>query len=106
MRNTIEICGEDFVELIPSSVAPRFGYTSVYSAYGRCSEAKQEIWEYWRDWLWRVGNAYGFGGFGDWEMWVSSRNTCQFTIGGKMVYNGKRYAFYITKTRQEVWELV
>lgn len=100
-RKTMEVCGETF-NIVKNGERPHFSrhnYYTVYDAYGKPSEAKKAIWEYWREWALRV-----WRNADDVSMWVSSRNTNVFTLTGYIEMNDKTYGFYITKTRQEIWE--
>ena len=66
--------------------------------YGRPSIYKRNIWNSWC--LFFAHNE----GFRTWG--IESYNLHMFTISGTYVEDGRRYTFYITKTRQELYPVV
>lgn len=97
MRKFIDIAGERFdirVKTVPDLPNRQL---DLYDCYKRPSEAKREIYEYWLLWACRSG-VKNFG--------IESYNSMMFTLSGKIEIKGKKYWLYITKTRQELFEIV
>lgn len=66
--------------------------------YKKPSIIKRQIMSDW--WFWASQLPFSV------KMWVASYNCNFFTIGGEFWDGDIHYAFYITHTRQEVWEVI
>lgn len=71
-------------------------YKSIYDVYGRCSEAKKNIWESWAGWF-REANSHMFG--------VTSHNSNFFTICGVVQGLDGEYFVRITKAHNRAWKV-
>ena len=99
-KPVIDLYGEHFTEVKGQGV-PTMRYDDITSAYGRPSDRKIAIWNYWKRWFRDVLSDNNGG-----DIYVTSRNTNFFTIGGFIDSpNGERWGFYITSTRQECWKV-
>ena len=65
-------------------------------AYGKASQAKQEIYAHWTRWALESHVRH---------LTVASKNINMFTLNGLLDLDGETYAFIITKTRQELYKL-
>ena len=68
--------------------------TTLYDCYGRYSERKREIWEWWKR------NIYGIDPSA--MVWVSSHNCNFFTIQAIIQVTDKLYFLEITSTRNDI----
>ena len=76
----------------------RWDYLNIWYAYERPSQTKVSIWEDWKKWFLRNTDSF--------SIWVSGRNSMQFTISGWFELEGKTYNVYITKTRNDIFEVI
>ena len=102
-RKTVEICGKTFNKVkawdVKRPTFEQWYYKDIFSAYDKPSQEKINAFNHWRGWIYQVSrNCIECG------MWISSRNRYTFTLTGYIEMNDKTYGFYITKTRQEIWE--
>lgn len=87
-----------FEVMKPSSCIPTCK-GQLEDCYKKPSQYKKQIMSDW--WFW--ANTIP----GTVRMWVHSYNVNFFTLGGEMWdEKGKHYAFYITHTRCEIWEVI
>ena len=93
----MNVGGEQFRVIEPCSYIPACR-GQLKDCYTRPSTRKKAIYDGWWEWLSLLP---GYG-----EMWIVSYNCCFFTIGGELWIDEKHYAFYITYTRQEIWEVI
>lgn len=90
--------GVPFEVMKPTSYIPTCKGQLV-DCYSKPSDSKKEIMRKW--WFWAKSIP------GTVEMWVSSYNVYFFTLGGEIWdTDNKHYAFYITRTRNEIWEVI
>lgn len=66
--------------------------------YKNPSHIKRQIMSDW--WFWASQLPFEV------KLWVSSFNTNFFTLGGEFWVSHTHFAFYITRTRTEVWEVI
>ncbi len=88
MKKTVEINGVTFEIGKPVSEG-HWTDRSVYECYGRCSEAKRSIWEFWARY---ILDTFRSGKFG-----VESYNGFQFTINAIVDWEGQQYQLHISK---------
>ena len=99
-KEYLELYGVLF-QVVKGNGIPRKQYDSIYSAYDRPSTAKQEIWEEWKDWRDEVARDNN-----DIQIYITGRNCNFFSIGGYIhTPTDEHWAFYITHTRQEIWQI-
>lgn len=93
------LLGTEIFQLIkPSSYIPSCK-GKLEDCYSRPSGKKKAIYDSWRKWAESIPGTV--------EMWVSSYNVNFFTLGGEIWdIDNKHYAFYITRTRKEIWEVI
>lgn len=103
MKKQININGEIFTVMKPSTLTETEWLQGNYylgrtllQAYGKASQAKQEIYAYWTRWALESHVRH---------LTVASKNTNMFTLNGLIELSGETYAFIITKTRQELYKL-
>lgn len=90
--------GIAFQILKPSSYIPRCK-GKLEDCYSKPSDIKKAIYDSWWEWAKSIPGTV--------EMWVSSYNVSFFTLGGEIWdTDNNHYAFYITKTRNEVWRII
>lgn len=97
MAKYMNLGGIFFKVLKPSAYLPDCR-GQLEECYKRPSKTKKEIMTDW--WFWATQLPM------DVKMWIASYNFNVFTIGGEFWHDEKHYAFYITKTRREVWEVI
>ena len=103
MKKQININGEIFTVMKPSTLTEKEWLLGNYylgrtllQAYGKVSQAKQQIYAYWARWALESYVRH---------LTVASKNTNMFTLNGLLNLDGETYAFIITKTRQELYKL-
>ena len=99
---TLDLYGKTFTWCEPRHNYPDISYEDLWDVYGMPSERKIAIWNDWQEWekiVARDNNAI--------HMWVQSHNCNFFTIGGVIdTPTDEHYGFYITATRQEIWQIL
>ena len=103
MKKQININEEIFTVMKPVSLTETewkqgnyyLGRT-ILQAYGKASQAKQEIYAHWVRWGLESNVRH---------LTVASKNAHMFTLNGLLDLDGETYAFIITKTRQELYHL-
>ncbi len=100
---SININGENFELDTKETVKnPIVFYKSVYDVYGRCSSAKQSIWESWSRWF-NECNSHMYG--------VTSHNCNFFTISGCVTWIDEEtkepaeYYLVITASHNRAWRV-
>ena len=100
-KERINVYGEEFT-VVSGNGIPCKVYDNIYEAYGRPSTRKVAIWEAWKNWFYEVLRDNNDG-----EIYITSRNTNFFTVGGYIETPiNETWAFYITATRQEIWRVL
>ena len=100
--DTLDLYGKTFTWCAPSHQRPIIRDTTVYTEYGKPSMAKMHIWERWQEWKMEVDRDNNYI-----KMWVHSHNCNFFTIAGIIdTTTDEHYGFYITATRQEIWQIL
>lgn len=94
--NTKTKAGEHIRHIALTKCNTYYYYTDIDNAYGRCSNTKREIWDSWKKWFDEIKGTNK-------DIWISSKNTWQFTIGFKFTSpTGHTFNGIITKARNEV----
>lgn len=94
----MEINGIEFVVERPLNYVPLIN-RDLMDCYNRPSIYKIAIWESWLKWADKLP--------GICELGVTSFNFNLFTIGGVWITeDGKKYVLHITKTRNEIHEVI
>ena len=103
-RKTLEINGE-FFELFKADAgaSARFtgtgaAYDAIYEAYDRPSIAKVQIWHDWCDWCYTL-NQNGI----PCTLEIGSHTFSQFSINGKIKFDGHVYDLWITKCHNRAY---
>lgn len=97
-KQTMEINGIEFVVERPLNYVPLIN-RDLMDCYNRPSIYKIAIWESWLKWADKLP--------GICELGVTSFNFNLFTIGGVWITeDGKKYVLHITKTRNEIHEVI
>ena len=78
------------------------GYVDIFDAYGRPSEAKRLIWEYWRQWFLSCEGSDKNHDIYSYDMYIPSRCTSNFTISFYMTKGNRHLYGYITKSHNKV----
>lgn len=73
-------------------------FKGLYECYDRPSDTKTRIYVEWSSRIYDLGNMLKFG--------ISSYNVNMFTLHSILKVDNKIYYIYITKTRQEVYEVI
>ena len=100
-QKTIELKGIIFE--VQKAIDDRLYYSGrdLYDCYNKPSYAKQNIYEWWKNWYYdnfdyenRIGN-----------LTVHSYNCNMFTLTMGIIYNGKQYHLYITPSHNYISEV-
>lgn len=63
----------------------RWNYSNIWNAYERPSWDKEKIWNNWYSWFNDCIRKYGYKRIDDFQMFIRSRNTFQFTISANII---------------------
>lgn len=106
-RKTVEINGEWF-ELFKADGGATVNfngtgaaYDEIKEVYGRPSACKVNIWHSWCEWCYEL-NKNG----SPCELMIASHNCMQFSIAGKVQYNGHVYELWITRCHNRAYMVV
>lgn len=98
VNKIIEIGYEEFTLKPNKEYYPYKRYNTIFDAYVKPSLTKISIWEDWVDWFYEFSE----GGIND-DIFIVSRNSNIFCIGGIITYEGIEYTFYISPTKNELF---
>lgn len=96
-RKTVEINGETF-ELFKSKSSESEPFMSgavydeIYKVYGHPSEFKINVWHAWCEWCNELNKNDS-----PCELSICSHNCMQFSIRGKVLFDGNLYSLWITR---------
>ena len=103
MRKTLTINGETF-ELFKSNISESESFTrgavydEIYDVYGRPSGLKVNIWRAWCDWCFELNASDN-----PCTLSICSHNCMQFSISGKVLFDGKLYSLWITRDHNRAY---
>ena len=97
----ININGVVFELTKPIKELPHYNGTRLEDCYNKPSYAKQNIYEWWKNWYYNnfdYENRIG-------SLTVHSYNCNMFTLTMGIIYNGKKYHLYITPSHNYISEV-
>lgn len=102
-RQTITINGETF-ELFKSEssesepIIRGAVYDEIYDVYDRPSQFKVNVWRAWCDWCFELNASDN-----PCTLSICSHNCMQFSISGKVLFDGKLYSLWITRDHNRAY---
>lgn len=98
MKKQMNIYGVDFEIGKAINHEPDVSTRDLDDCYGRPSDIKRNIWNWWLSWFVNKCGSVNFG--------VCSASSSFFSIEGKIEFEGKKYYLYITKAHNRAYEIV
>ena len=102
-RKTVDINGVTF-ELFKSKssetepIIRGAVYDEIYDAYGRPSQLKVNIWRAWCNWCFELNASDN-----PCTLSICSHSCHQFSISGKVLFDGKLYSLWITRDHNRAY---